>query len=171
MKPLDVYNCPTRIVGFLFSTPFCLLVFIYPVFFILRKYVFGNGFKRGDVKFPFYEFAIIFSAMCLNAGFLFLWFIVIGRYVADFAVFLILLSCIIWFYFDLALEKSPVLRQTLRFATVFLALITILNGMVFSLTAESFTLENQRYKLKKIESLLNPVSKLISRFTRTMNPY
>ena len=156
------------VIGLLTGIPFVLIVVIAP--FLYYKTLKQNkpNLLVKSILLPYPEFRIIFLVGCIMLITISFWTAIYARFIADFATFLILSSCISWLHFD-SLLKDNSNKKNLRNIAIILAFISIVFGLAYSLKGDTHThggLEEQNYEqFKKLEIFFKPISNFIERIT------
>ena len=151
-----------RVGGLIPCIPFTLLFLVFLIFkFLLKKDIDQAYIEK---HFPCFEFYIIFIPAILNLIVCLLSRAVSMRYVADFAPYFVVCSCIIWFYLNSIFTFDPKFSSALNGIIFVLAIISILFGIAFSISGYYDNLS--RYnpsEFAKIESWFKSLSKVISK--------
>lgn len=145
------------VVGILCLVPFILLFLFLPVFGF-----FHTSFKRFLFFPPYFEFWIIFLSATTIFFTLGLWSGPIMRYEVDFATLFILAACIFWYYFDSEIGFKSISKFLVRQVGVFLAIISIFFGSVFSFQGEYGSVGvNNPILEAKLQNFFRPISSVI----------
>ncbi len=127
-------------VGLFTGIPYTLLLLLSPIiyFFVVYKFFPARESLLGNLntKFPIYNFLIILIPALLIFTFLCGLPSPTVRFEIDFATLFILVSAIIWFYFDLMLFRNLRTRFYLRIIGTLLAILTIWFGMAFMIRGD-----------------------------------
>ncbi|MBI3309504.1 MAG: hypothetical protein HYZ79_09060 [Candidatus Melainabacteria bacterium] len=150
--------------GIFFATPFTILLVLYPIIFILCKFLKHNNplTIAKENTFPYYEFILVMSPAILFSLLLCLLSGVAFRYQGDYATFLILGTCVIWFFYDNVFSNQILLRRIMNTLTIFLAFLSIIFGTAFYIDQRNdhFYIANPKL-YEKLERLALPISQAI----------
>lgn len=126
VKEVKMENFTAQCLGILFALPFIWLNFIL-LFFLTKQ----NSFSKKDKKFPLLELYLLLLPVLINITLIFIMLGMAVRYLADFSVFLILASCIMWFYFgyENPIKNSKIFNRL----SITLAILSILIGLALNI--------------------------------------
>lgn len=145
------------VVGIFYLVPFTLMSLLSPVFGYLH-----NRFKLIMLLPPYFEFWIVFLSAITIFVTLGMWSAAVMRYEVDFATLFILTACIIWYYFDSKISYKSMSMFLIRQVGIFLAIISIFFGSVFSFQGEYGSIGvNNPFLEAKLENLFRPISSII----------
>lgn len=149
--------------GLVPSVPFLFLFFAAPFIYLRYKErgILPPFLSKINFPSPFYEFCIITIPAILNFMILLVNGAVSMRYCVDVVPYLLLSSCMIWFYFDSILTNSNIKTKVRKFISV-LAILSILFGMSYSIKGQYDGLRSDNPELYSIvENNFKPVSDIL----------
>jgi len=159
LTPAKLYV--VEIVSGLFPTvPITLLILISPLLVLL----FLRNKSNFNVRFPVVESFIILIPALLNLSVLTVHIMVTLRYTVDFAPYLILFSCILWFYLDSFFVNNLKLRKVVNILSLVLAIYSIVFGLAFGTEQFFEKMKTQDpIEYSKIDSYIKPIAKVLFR--------
>lgn len=143
--------------------PIFIMIFIANIIIWLKKAALScKSDCLIEYKFPVFEFLIVTIPGLINLFFILTTRGVTMRYEQDFLIFLILTTCIVWFYFDLLFTPHILRRKILRSISVSLGILSILFGMAFGIVGCYTGLKEENLEeFEKTKASFGVVSDLI----------
>lgn len=124
---MKLENVRTYGPGILFGIPFIWVTFIY--LFVYLKPILKN--KELISKFPIIEFFLLLIPIVVNCSIMLTMHGLAIRFLADFSIFIIITSSMIWFYFEYELTLKKI--DKLNKISITLAIVSIVIGLALSI--------------------------------------
>ena len=148
-----------KISGLVTTIPFVGLMIFFLLIYLLVQFCLRKGKRKELSDFPILESLIILIPALINLSVLFFHVMVTVRYVIDYVPYIVLFSCVLWFYFYTRLKGK--VRLVFNLMSVGLALISIIFGIALGTENYFYKLSNSNPLLyEKIESFFMPLINL-----------
>lgn len=142
-----------HIVGILPGIPFVLIPAIGWILIKLNQ----NENTNSNLSFPKFEVLFLAIPCLVNIGVLLIYICCALRFHADFALLLILIASVFWFYFYLRFNQD--LKKSLNTFAITTATLSIIMGMAFGIEK----IEPHRRSLREVQTFFMPLSNFIFR--------
>lgn len=153
--------------------PFFIVALIINIVIWLKKAIFTCKSKcLLESKFPIFEFLMVTIPGLINLFFILTTRGVTMRYQQDFLMFLLLATCITWFYFDLLFTSNIFGKKVLKSVSITLGILSVFFGMAFGVVGCYTGLEEENPReFEKTKASLSIVSDLIHSFAPMWGQY
>lgn len=151
--------------GFIPLIPFTFITLVGPYLFWQEQIKSQSPKHKTIIQFPTNEFMLVFIPFFLNLLFLLIYRSQTMRHSTDFYTYLIMLSCLIWFYYSVIFTKSSTNIKILNCFAAITALLSIINALALSITGTEvggLKHHNPR-EFKAFETFFLPISEFISK--------
>lgn len=165
--PKDYYYILETVGGIFTCVPFCLLLLTPALFFYLKrknsKFINDNFYNDDTIRFPVLEFLIITIPAIYNLLLIFTAGSTSTRYHVDYVPYFLLGACIIWFNFDLLMNKTTRFYYWTKRVIILLGIFSSLFGIAYSIKGQYNGLHDANIKkYSKLENQFKPLSNLIA---------